>query len=115
MRCWHTGCNEKLTMVNTRSGICPAHGEVWGSDPLSHKHLIVIREAVQLFSEEMEKKLMDNEHKGGWGRCSQEYLLQNLRLQLELWDESHNPKHLLNIANYAMMLWHKKNRTGNYK
>jgi len=79
------------------------------------KKLIVIREAVALFSEEMEKKLQENDYKGGWRTCSQEDLLANLRLQLEFWDESHNPKHLLNIANYAMMIWHKRNRTGNYK
>jgi hypothetical protein len=102
-------------MVNTRSGICPVHGEVYGSYQQNHKHLIVIREAVQLFSEEMEKKLQDNDHKGGWRTCSQEDLLANLRLQLEFWDESHKSKHLLNIANYAMMIWHKRNRTGNYK
>jgi len=77
--------------------------------------LIVIREAVVLFSEEMEKKLQENDYKGGWGRCTQIYLRNNIDSQMQQYKEDHDPKRLLNIANYAMMLWHRQKHNRNYK
>ena len=36
------------------------------------------RASVAVFGARMEKKLLDNDHKGGWGKCSVAYLLGRL-------------------------------------
>ena len=37
------------------------------------------REAVAVFAQEMERKLRENDHKGGWLECEPKWLLKRLR------------------------------------
>ena len=78
-----------------------------------------MREAVKTFAEAMEATLVENDHKGGWSedKCSLEYL--EYRLIEEVGEyfairakggvESYfnvEPE-LVDIANFAMMLYHR--------
>lgn len=38
-----------------------------------------VREPVQWFAEQMERKLRENEHKGGWDDCNLYWLIQRIR------------------------------------
>jgi NTP pyrophosphatase (non-canonical NTP hydrolase) len=41
-------------------------------------NVTILRPAVQRFAAEMERKLLENDHKGGWRQCSTGYLLRRL-------------------------------------
>lgn len=75
------------------------------------------------FAKAMDKVLCENDYKGGWDNCGIEYLRARLNEELgeyfalaaefyqdNHWiDDSHNfelmKKELIDIANFAMMLW----------
>jgi len=73
-------------------------------------------ESVNYFGKEMVKKLEENAHKGGWGRCTPTYLSRRLGNELkELRAIMHNPyktadtkkeiiRECADIANFAMMI-----------
>ncbi len=71
-----------------------------------------MRPAVKYFAETMEKRLMENEHKGGWKDCKPEFLLSELRKNLAYLEENLNKgetkedvcRRAANIANFAMMI-----------
>ncbi len=69
------------------------------------------RKAVTDFSKTMEANLRDNDHKGGWGACSNYFLLDRMFEEwLELRDavRSKDPDKIrheaADVANFAMML-----------
>jgi len=71
------------------------------------------REQVQWFSKEMEKELLDNDHKGGWDKCDDGYLTWMLKSNLiklselifqEPKDVQKVIKEATDVANYAMMI-----------
>jgi len=73
---------------------------------------VIVRPLVKVFSEEMEKQLSANEHKGGWKTCSPGFLMDELKRNYERlrWainrggDKEEVTKRAANIANFAMML-----------
>lgn len=69
------------------------------------------RSAVLRFSAEMEKKLLENDHKGGWGDCRSETLFDLLleeKNELEEALTSHDERNIIaecaDVANFAMMI-----------
>ena len=81
----------------------------------------MIRQEVLRFTDEMERVLKENDHKGGWSDCPIEYLQARLVEELGEYFRSvainidyqkqygkQKPiasKELVDIANFAMMLW----------
>ena len=84
----------------------------------------MIRREVLRFTDEMERVLQKNDYKGGWQDCKIEYLRARLieelgeyfaRVAINIDYESTKPldardkelerKELVDIANFAMMLW----------
>ncbi len=70
-----------------------------------------VRESVQWFAEQMERKLQENDCKGGWGLAGNEYLLARLReetveLGKALVASSRAPviREAADVANFAMMI-----------
>lgn len=72
-----------------------------------------LRPAVQGFAKEMEKRLRANDHKGGWDKCDDGYLVWMLRSNFEelselIFQESKDvqriTKEAVDIANFAMMI-----------
>lgn len=70
------------------------------------------RESLQWFIEQMEHTLKDNDYKGGWERCSQDWLLARLigevgELALHR-AEGENERRIIkectDVANFAMMI-----------
>lgn len=49
--------------------------------------IAMIRKEIKSFSEDMEKKLKDNDHKGHWSKSSYAYLIQRLREEVDELDE----------------------------
>ena len=84
-----------------------------------------LRPAVRLFAEAMEKILRENDHKSGWGfrDCSNHYLLCRLIGEVgELFSKSSratdyyvDTKELVDVANFAMMLWNRAEGTLKYR
>ena len=79
---------------------------------------IYIRHSLVRFVKQMELKLRENDHKGGWENSSTEYLFDSLceevdELQGEL-SEINDPSdervkgECLDVANFAMMLFDNK-------
>jgi hypothetical protein len=72
--------------------------------------MIQIRKAVQWFAEQMEKELKANDYKGGWDSCSEEYLLNRLKEELNelelspIVDIDMYISECADVANFAMML-----------
>ena len=72
----------------------------------------MIRKEVQKFSEDMEHKLVKNDHKSGWGNCTSSYLLLRLKEEVkELETAVRNNKstgdvitEAADVANFAMMI-----------
>jgi NTP pyrophosphatase (non-canonical NTP hydrolase) len=76
------------------------------------------REQVQWFAEQMEKKLQENDRKGGWEGCNLHWLIERieietkeLRTAVNLYMSLRDPKEKINIikeaadiANFAMMI-----------
>lgn len=80
-----------------------------------------LRPAVRVFAEAMEVRLRENDYKGGWGktRCSIDYLERRLVQEFveymgnKACETGNNPEgECVDIANFAMMLYHRQNRTG---
>ena len=90
----------------------------------------MIRNEVLRFTDEMERVLKENDHKGGWSEneCTESYLRARLveelgeyfaRVAININYESTKPldardkelerKELVDIANFAMMLWDRAN------
>jgi len=74
-----------------------------------------LRETVKLFADEMERVLQKNDHKGGWGKdnCSIEYLESRLIEEIGEYfgdkaNQAYEPEELVDIANFAMMIWDRK-------
>ncbi|MEF2243988.1 hypothetical protein [Paenibacillus sp. IITD108] len=71
-----------------------------------------IRETVQWFAEQMEMKLRENDHKGGWEECSLDWLYSRLCQETkELWRSIDHPStynmvalEAADVANFAMMI-----------
>ena len=70
------------------------------------------RTSVNWFAEQMELKLRDNDHKGGWARCEHSWLLDRLKqevveLEKEL-DQVDNQENVIkeaaDVANFALMI-----------
>jgi len=73
-----------------------------------------IRPVVLQFASEMERVLKLNDHKGGWQECDVEYLRHRLVEEMGEYFRSIEAfttsskiqqKELVDIANFAMMLW----------
>ena len=97
------------------------------SCPLSsaiQQELEKVRPVVWQFALLMEKKLRENDHKGHWSKCNQEYLLTRLDEEVQelhkcfffyspgdmnfFMDGQHEdkiPGEAADVANFAMMLW----------
>jgi hypothetical protein len=73
------------------------------------------RKAITVFAENMEAVLQKNDGKGGWGisQCEDDYLQAKLMVNLAKYILEGDPKHLLDLANYSMMLWNRWWSTGN--
>lgn len=69
---------------------------------------IKLRLSVKRFAEKMELVLRDNDHKGGWGECTDWYLHSRMLQEMKEYDDSKNPKELIDIANFCMMLFEVK-------
>jgi len=79
---------------------------------------IYIRHSLVQFVKEMELKLRENDHKGGWENSSTEYLFDSLSQEVEELQEElteiNNPcdervkRECLDVANFAMMLFDNK-------
>lgn len=72
---------------------------------------IGMRAEVLWFAQEMERKLQENDHKGGWDTCSPKWLLNRLRqetAELELAIATGDPvkttREAADVANFAMMI-----------
>lgn len=71
-----------------------------------------MRLQVQWFAEQMEAKLKENDHKGGWEDCSIDYFLERLEEEVkELYYATETPNNAENIireatdvANFALMI-----------
>jgi len=68
-----------------------------------------VRREVQLFAEAMERKLRDNEYKGTWEGCTEDYLMTRIEEELkELTnchlDSSRTLDEAADVANFLMML-----------
>lgn len=77
------------------------------------------REALRRFASEMEQKLRRNDHKSGWARDPVDALWRLLEIEIEefkvlyqYYPVSEARKELLDIANYAMIVW---DRLGRYQ
>ena len=73
-----------------------------------------MRKAVKQFAESMEERLKENDYKGGWEDCSLAYLEARLVEELgeyygakAMGDTA--PEEMVDIANFAMMVWEKSN------
>lgn len=79
-----------------------------------------LRPSVQIFALEMERILKQNDHRGGWQDCDIQYLRARLVEEMGeyfAWASRGSPsslseaehkqskKELVDIANFAMMLW----------
>ena len=80
-----------------------------------------LRRAVRLFAESMEARLRENDDKGGWGekQCSIEYLERRMIEEYTEYmghrtcETGNTPEwECVDIANFAMMLFHRLNRSG---
>ena len=69
-----------------------------------------MREEERKFAEAMEEVLRLNDYKPGWDKCSMEYL--ELRLVEEFGEYLSSvmlqPKEIIDVANFAMMIWCRK-------
>ena len=73
------------------------------------------RKTVQWFARQMEAKLRENDHKGGWDDCELGWLLRRLgqevgELRRALKKEKHVVREAADVANFAMMIadvWHE--------
>lgn len=72
--------------------------------------MIELRPEVQKFAEKMELQLRANEHKIGWKKCSDGFLMGELKKNyyalwgMSPWDEKIILRRAANIANFAMMI-----------
>lgn len=78
-----------------------------------------MRKAVEVFAEAMEERLHKYDgRKDGWGSriVNCDYLLTRLVHNLSLYIQGADPANcLLDIANFAMMLWHRIKKTGHVR
>lgn len=70
-----------------------------------------MREDVKWFAEQMESKLQENDHKGGWEECDPFWLLDRLKeeifeLKLSMARQENEDviKECADVANFAMMI-----------
>ena len=76
-----------------------------------------MRKAVIDHAERMEKRLQENDHKGGWLTCSLDYLLRRLREEvdeletsLSAYADSDPTEEAADVSNFAMMIADKLER-----
>lgn len=50
------------------------------------------RKEVSLFAMEMERKLQENDHKGGWANCDPKYLIERLKEEVDELSRAMFPK-----------------------
>jgi hypothetical protein len=90
---------------------CPQCGQKYG---VKFDGLVNTRPPVTLFAREMEDVLRANDFKGGWGKdeCTLDFLrmklIENLGEYAQAERESDHyraQKCLVDVSNYAMMLW----------
>lgn len=79
---------------------------------------ITRRASVEWFANAMEKRLRETGDKSGYSFYADVVSLDSLERRLEHnldeWRIERNPKELVDIANFAMMIWNRKMRTGKY-
>ena len=65
-----------------------------------------VRREVQLFAEAMERKLRENDYKGGWKDCPEDYLMTRITDELEELEakDSSILDEAADVANFLMML-----------
>ncbi len=73
-----------------------------------------MRDVVKWFARAMEQRLKENDHKGGWERCTDEYLFRRLveevgELSIAIHDTSSEREELVlkeaaDVANFTMMI-----------
>jgi NTP pyrophosphatase (non-canonical NTP hydrolase) len=82
-----------------------------GTCPACHE--VDTREEVRWFAVQMEAKLKENDHKGGWDNCQYRYLLDRLREEVDeliqaFWDQEKTTEDIVSeaadVANFAMMI-----------
>ena len=66
-----------------------------------------MRKGVEYFTEAMEAKLKENDHKGGWdaGMCSISFLEDRLIQEMGEYFTNRDINELADIANFCMMLY----------
>lgn len=77
-----------------------------------NKHIVSCRTSVNWFAEQMELKLRDNDHKGGWARCEHSWLLDRLKQEVgeleKALDQVDNQENVIkeaaDVANFALMI-----------
>ena len=75
-------------------------------------HDVSCRNSVNWFAGQMELKLRDNDHKGGWGKCEHNWLLDRLKQEVEelekTLDQVDNQENVIkeaaDVANFALMI-----------
>lgn len=73
-----------------------------------------MRESIEKFAEAMEKKLQQHDQdrgKLGWivdPSCTLEYLLGRLKDEIIEYEESEDHSEMIDIANFAMMIWDRE-------
>jgi len=69
---------------------------------------MIIRPEVMKFARAMEKKLRENDHKGGWEKCSEEYLIGRIKDETSELESALTMQAVtsecVDIANFAMMI-----------
>ena len=74
--------------------------------------IVSCRTSVNWFAEQMELKLRDNDHKGGWASCEHSWLLDRLKQEVgeleKALDQVDNQENVIkeaaDVANFALMI-----------
>ena len=86
------------------------HFEIWCKDCLLSSP--TKKDYMNIF-EAMEGKLRENDHKGGWENCKESYLTNRLYEEIEEFFDTKDVNELIDVANFAMMIWDNRQRKEN--
>ena len=73
-----------------------------------------LRPTLRKFAEEMERTLRENDYKDGWSvdMCPVDYLQGRMIEEAGEWFKTRDAKELVDIANFAMMIWDRLHPIG---